>query len=200
LDQYLTVPGDIDPIPLEMRTTHAVKNGSFQMPHSTKKQVRFKGERVPVASTDLGGQTQYWNMWAEDMVDRKVSVLFYVIDHRIVQSVSLMQDAIAGFRYLTDVITSKRFPSTFSRSMKRKAENYKPKVVCLVLNKMDIWWDNQSQAIWDMGLKRQHILVKPFQQDLRRLRRAAVATNVEVMAAQYGLNVEEAVINTIHMI
>ena len=29
LDQYLTVPGDIDPIPAELRTTHPVRNGNF---------------------------------------------------------------------------------------------------------------------------------------------------------------------------
>jgi hypothetical protein len=65
---------------------------------------------------------------------------------------------------------------------------------------MDMWWTNDSQKLWDMGLKRQHPMVKPFQDDMRRLRRSAVATNVEAMAAQYGLNVEGAVIRTIGMI
>ena len=200
LDQYLTVPGDLDPIPLELRTTHPVKNGTFQMPHPTKKQVRWEGDRVPIQSTDIGGQQQYWNMWAEDMVKRKVSVLFYVVDHRIMESPHALQDAVAGFRYLTDIIVNHKFPSTFSRSMRKKARNYKPKVVCLVLNKMDLWWSADCQTIWDMGLKRQHIMVRPFQEDMRRLRRAAVATNVEAIAAQYGLNVERMAIHTIRMI
>jgi len=200
LDQYLTVPGDIDPIPIELRTTHPVKNGSFHMPYSTKKQVRWKGERFPVASIDIGGQSQYWNMWAEDMVGRNVSVIFFVVDDRMSWSQPALQEAVAGFKYLTDIIVNHRFPSTFSRSMKKKAKNYKPKVVCLVLNKMDLWWDEQSQKVWDMGLKRQHPMIVPFQEDMRRLRRSAIATNVEPMAAQYGLNVEKAVIHTIHLI
>tara|TARA_R110001606_G_C15271821_1_gene639572 strand:- start:825 stop:1079 length:255 start_codon:yes stop_codon:yes gene_type:complete len=83
--------------------------------------------------------------------------------------------------------------------MKKKAKNYKPKVVCLVLNKMDLWWDKQSQEIWDFGLKRQHPMVAPFQEDMRRLRRSAIPTNVEPMAAQYGLNVEKGVIRTINL-
>jgi len=200
LDQYLTVPGDLDPIPLELRTTHPVKGGVFQMPRSTKKQVRWNGERLPIQSTDIGGQSQYWNMWAEDMVKRNASVLFYVVDERIVVSEHALQAAVGGFRYLTDIIVNHKFPSTFSRSMKRKARNYKPKVVCLVLNKMDLWWDVESQAIWDIGLKRQHFMVRPFQDDMRRLRRSAVATNVEAIAAQYGLNVEKAIIHTVAMI
>ena len=200
LDQYLTVPGDIDPIPVELRTTHPVKNGTFQMPHSSKKRVRWKGEKVPITSTDIGGQSQYWNLWAEDLVTRNVSIVFFVVDDRVAWSQPAMQEAVAGFKYLTDIIVNHRFPSTFSRSMKKKAKNYKPKVVCLVLNKMDLWWDKQSQEIWDFGLKRQHQMVAPFQEDMRRLRRSAIPTNVEPMAAQYGLNVEKGVIRTINLV
>jgi hypothetical protein len=97
LDQYLTVPGDIDPIPLEMRTTHPVKNGSFQMPHATKKQVRWKGEKTPIMTADIGGQSQYWNMWAEDMIERKTSVIFFVVDDRVAWSHPAMQVAVAGY-------------------------------------------------------------------------------------------------------
>jgi hypothetical protein len=199
LDQYLTVPGDIDPIPLELRTTHPVKNGSYLMPHGSKKQVRWKGERVPISTTDIGGQSQYWNMWAEDMLNRNASIVFFVVDDRVGWSEPAMQEAVAGFKYLTDIIVNHRFPSTFTRSMKKQAKNYKPKVVCLVLNKMDLWWTNECQQMWDLGLKRQHPMVMPFQTDMRRLRRAAIATNVEAMAAQYGLNVEAGVIRTIDM-
>ena len=200
LDQYLTVPGDIDPIPKELRTTHAVKNGSFQMPHPSKKQVRWKGERTPIASVDIGGQQRFWNMWAEDMVMRDVSVLFFVVDNRIASSPFFFQEAVAGFKYLVDIIVDNEMPSTFSRKMKKKVKKYKPRVVCLVLNKMDLWWDSDAQHLWEWGLERQHPLVKPFQDDMRRLRRAAVATNVEAMAAQYGMKVESAIINTIGLI
>jgi len=200
LDQYLTVPGDIDPIPEELRTTHAVKNGSFQMPHSSKKQVRWKGERIPIATTDIGGQQRFWNMWAEDMVKRNVSVIFYVVDHRLATSPFIMQEAVAGFKYLTDIVVKKKLSNTFSRRLRKKVKKYKPSVVCLVLNKMDLWWDEQANTLWDWGLERQHPLVEPFKEDMRRLRRASIATNVEAMAAQYGLRVESAVINTIHMI
>lgn len=200
LDQYLTVPGDIDPIPLDLRTSHAVKNGSYQMPHSTKKQVRWKGERVPISTLDVAGQKQYWNMWAEDLIERRPSVIFYVVDQRIMQNPNAYNDAVEGFKFITDLFVNEKMPSSFSRSQKKRARSYKPSVVCLVINKMDLWWNNDSQALWDMGLKRQHPMAMAFQNDMRRLRRAGIATNVEAMAAQYGLRVEESVINTIRMI
>jgi hypothetical protein len=200
LDQYMTVPGDIDPIPLQLRTSHPVKHGAFKMPHGSKKQIRWKGERIPITSTDIGGQTQYWNMWAEDIIDQDRQVIFYVIDERISQSPYVAAEMVAGFQYLVDIIVGKKYPSTFSRKMRRKAKKYKPKVVCLLINKMDLWWDNEAQHMWGLGLKRQHKMVLPFQNELRRLRRAAIPTNVEAIAAQYGLNVERAIIDTIDKI
>jgi len=200
LDQYLTVPGDIDPIPVELRTSHAVRDGSFTMPRSTKKQVRYKGERTPITSSDIGGQQQYWGMWAEDIIENHRDIVFYVVDHRIMFSPHLLNEAVAGFQYIVDMVTDTKYPSTFSRKMKKKAKRWKPKVVCLVLNKMDIWWSPESDALWSMGLKRQYRMVLPFQDELRRLRRAGIPTNVEAISSQYGLNVERAIVDTIHLI
>ena len=69
---------DIDPIPAELRITHPVRNGNFAMPRSTKKQVRFNGERTPITSSDIGGQQQYWGMWAKDIIDEHRDIIFYV--------------------------------------------------------------------------------------------------------------------------
>ena len=140
LDQYLTVPGDIDPIPTGMRTTHPVKNGSFAMPRSTKKQVRWNGDRTPITSADIGGQRQYWNMWADDMVKHHREVIFYVVDERMFTSPQAAMEAVAGFQYIVDIVTDTKYPSTFNRSMKKRAKRWKPKVVCLLFNKMDLWW------------------------------------------------------------
>jgi hypothetical protein len=200
LDQYLTVPGDIDPIPLQLRTTHPVKNGSFAMPRSTKKQVRWKGEKLPISSVDIGGQKQYWNMWAEDIVENHREIIFYVVDERMLLSSQMAMEAVAGFQYIVDLVTNARHPSTFNRKMRKKAKGWKPKVVCLLLNKMDVWWTPEADTMWSMGLKRQYRMVLPFQEELRRLRRAGIPTNVEAIAAQYGLNVESAIVDTINLI
>ena len=200
IDQYLTVPGDIDPIPLEMRTTHPVQHGEFAMPRSTKKQVRWKGEKLPIISADIGGQQQYWNLWAEDIVDKHRDIIFYVVDHRILLSPQLQMEAVAGFQYIVDLVTNSKYPSTFGRKMKKKSKRWKPKVVCLLMNKMDVWWTPEADAMWSMGLKRQYRMVLPFQNELRRLRRAGIPTNVEAVAAQYGLNLERAIVDTINLI
>tara|TARA_R110000851_G_scaffold220568_3_gene373411 strand:- start:72549 stop:73169 length:621 start_codon:yes stop_codon:yes gene_type:complete len=200
LDQYLTVPGDIDPIPIGMRTTHPVQHGQFAMPRSTKKQIRWKGERLPIISADIGGQQQYWNMWADDLVKHNRDIIFYVVDERMFTSPQRAAEAIAGFQYIVDIVTNTKYPATFSRLDKKRAKRWKPKVVCLLFNKMDVWWSPEADAMWKAGLKRQSAIATPFQHELRRLRRAGIPTNVEAIAAQYGLNVEKAIVETIRLI
>lgn len=200
LDQYLTVPGDIEPIPLALRTTHPMKHGQFTLPQTSKKQIRWNGEKIPISTADFGGQARYWNMWAEDMVSRNVSILFYVVDHRVLQSNYVLGEAVGGLKYLVDIMTNTKYPKSFNRYLKKKAKIFKPKVVVLLINKMDVWWDKESQDLWDHGMKRQHPLVIPFQEEMRRLRKAGIATNVEAMSAQYGLNVERAIHDGVKML
>ena len=109
-------------------------------------------------------------------------------------------EAVAGFQYIVDIVTDTKYPSTFNRSMKKRAKRWKPKVVCLLFNKMDLWWTPEADAMWKAGLKRQYQIGLPFQHELRRLRRAGIPTNVEAIAAQFGLNVEKAIVDTIHLI
>ena len=199
-EQDLTCPGDIEPRPLAMRTKQPMKHGKFTMPRTTKKQVRWNGEKFPISTADFGGQARYWNMWAEDMVSRNVSILFYVVDHRVLQSHYVLGEAVGGLNYLVDIMTNTKYPKSFNRYLKKKAKIFKPKVVVLLINKMDVWWDKESQDLWDHGMKRQHPLVIPFQEEMRRLRKAGIATNVEAMSAQYGLNVERAIHDGVKML
>lgn len=54
LDQYLTVPGDIEPIPIEFRTSHQMVNGQYKLPNAHRKQIKYKRERQPISSADVG--------------------------------------------------------------------------------------------------------------------------------------------------
>ena len=82
LDQYLTVPGDIDPIPYEMRTAHAKADTAtgYRNPRSTRKQVRLVKEKKPISTTDLAGDPMFRNLWIEDMFGRKVELVIFMVD------------------------------------------------------------------------------------------------------------------------
>lgn len=199
LDQYLTVPGDIDPIPLEFRTTHPYDSvlKQYKMPKPNRKLLRWKKDKKAIVNNDIGGQSQFRNLWVEDMVGRNVEVVIFMVDHRVLTNLQCRIDAVSGFNYLIDSLLKKQYPSTFNRKMKRKAKKYQPKLFCFLINKMDIWFDQHASLLWDMNLKREHPIVAPFRDGLKRLRKAGIRADVEAISAQHGLNVEKVLINLI---
>ncbi len=198
LDQYLTVPGDIEPIPVEFRTTHARQNGYYVLPTPHRHQIKWKRERHPVSSSDIGGQTQFRSLWVEDMFTRRPNVVFFMVDDRILRFPQFTREAVASLSYLVDSIVGEDKPSTLSRKARKSAKKgYRPELFCFVINKMDLWWTPQAQYLWENGLQREHPIVYPFRNQLRRLRKAGIQAEVEAISAQHGMNVEKVVIKMI---
>jgi hypothetical protein len=198
LDQYLTVPGDIEPIPLNFRTTHPIVNGKPQLPKPHRKQIKWKKERVPVSSADIAGQHQFKNLWIEDIFGRKVNIVFFMVDERILSNPQFALEATASLKYIVDNITKKDVSSQISRKAKKNLKKgYKPDLFCFLINKMDIWWTPQAAYLWERGLQREHPIVAPFRNELRRLRRAGIRAEVEAISAQHGVNVEKVMVKMI---
>lgn len=198
LDQYLTVPGDIEPIPLHFRTTHPIVNGKPQMPRPHRKQIKWKRQRVPVSSADIAGQHQFKNLWIEDIFGRKVNIVFFMVDERILSNSQFAMEAVASLKYIVDNITKKDVSSEISRTAKKNLKKgYKPDLFCFLINKMDVWWTPQAAYLWERGLQREHPIVAPFRSELRRLRRAGIRAEVEAISAQHGVNVEKVMIKMI---
>lgn len=191
LDQYLTVPGDIDPIPLQFRTTHAQADTAtgYAMPRNTRKQVRWKREKKPISTADIAGQSQFRNLWIEDMIGRNVELVVFMVDHRSLSSIQFNIEAVAGLEYLVDAMLGKA-NSGISRKTKRKARDYRPRLFCLMVNKMDLWWDQDAANLHSLGLLREHPIVYPFRNALKRLRKAGIRAEVMPISAQQGRNVE----------
>ena len=198
LDQYLTVPGDIEPIPLEFRTTHRQHNGKYVLPKPHRHQLKWKKERHPISSVDIGGQSQFWNLWADDIFTRMPHVVFFMIDDRIMKYPQRTKDSLASMKDLVDNITGSDRTKTLSKAARKNAKKgYKPALFCFLINKMDLWWTPQAQYLWDNGLQREHPIVYPFRGELRRLRKAGIQAEVEAISAQHGLNIEKVMLKMI---
>jgi len=201
LDQYLTVPGDIDPIPAEFRTSHAIVGGHARLPKPHRKLVRWQKEKIPISNSDIAGQSQFRNLWIEDLFRRKVEIVIFMIDHRIVTSPSFLRDSVASFTYLNDNIMRTDVSKEISWKARKVSRSiYKPKLVLFVINKMDIWWSPQAEALWSRGLQREHPLVFPFREQLKRLRKGGIRVEIEAMSAQHGVNVEKVLLSIIQLI
>lgn len=201
LDQYLTVPGDIEPIPIEFRTTHPMTNGVARLPKPHRHQIKWKKERVPISSVDIGGQNQFMNLWMEDIFTRRPNIIFFMVDDRVLKHPIFVRESVASLRYIVDNLTGDNRTKEMSRAAKKSAKKgYQPDLFCFLINKMDLWWSPQARYLWDNGLQREHPIVVPFKGELRRLRRSGVQAEVEAISAQYGMNVEKVIIKLIESI
>jgi len=201
LDQYLTVPGDIDPIPPEFRTSHFKdRHGNYILPEAHRKQMKWKKERIPIQSADIGGQNQFRNMWIDDMFSRKVDVVFFMVDERVLTSPQFTIEAVTSLKYIVDNLTRKNPTKVISRKAKKHMrKGYQPAIFCFLINKMDLWWSPQAQYLWDNGLQREHPIVQPFREQLRLLRTAGIQAEVAAISAQHGMNVERVMIRMLEM-
>ena len=80
LDRYMTTPGEMEEISEDERTKHFRIPGMnrFLLPRPTRKRVSWKGEKRVVYSADIGGEERFWNLWIDDMVNRRVEAVVEV--------------------------------------------------------------------------------------------------------------------------
>ena len=79
-----------------------------------------------------------------------------MIDDRVLNSPQFLVEAVAGFEYLVNNITKKEISRQISRKARKKVKKYRPKVICLMINKMDNWWDEEARQLHHYGLLREH--------------------------------------------
>ena len=191
LDRYMTTPGEMEEISEEDRTIHSriLKIGKYKMPKPTRKRISWKGEKRVVFSSDIGGQERFWNLWIEDMVTRGVEAVVYMFDDRAFKGGDEGLQQIAGFRYLVDCLVNRnyRYRSFWSRFKGRK---YFPRMVMLVGNKADRFFDETASKLWHDGRIGEHKIFDPFRDDLIRLQKAGIPTKRSFMATRIGWNVE----------
>tara|TARA_R100000234_G_scaffold115607_2_gene91792 strand:+ start:1195 stop:1905 length:711 start_codon:yes stop_codon:yes gene_type:complete len=198
LDRYMTTPGEMEEIPLEDRTKHFRVPGlnRFLLPRPTRKRVSWKGDKRVVFSSDIAGDERYWNLWIDDMVNRQVEAVIFMFDKRALQGGEAAVQAVGGFKYLVDAILHRQYRY---RKFKAwfKGKKYVPKLIMLVCNKADEWWDDQANVLWQQQRLGEHKVFDPFREDLIRLQKAGVPTKRGMMATRIGWNVENTMLDVL---
>lgn len=193
LDRYMTTPGEMEEIPEEDRTVHLKLLGRYLLPKPTRKRVSWKGNKRVVYSADIGGQERFWNLWTDDMVARQVEAVVYMFDERAMRGGEEALQQIAGFKYLVDAIIYRQYRY---RNLKSwwKGKKYTPRVIMLVANKADRFFDETAALLWGQDRIGEHKVFDPFRDDLIRLQKAGVPTQKSFMATRIGWNVENTLI------
>ena len=191
LDRYMTTPGEMEEILLSDRTKHFKVPGinRFLLPRPSRKRVGWKGDKRVVYSADIAGEERFWNLWVDDMVNRQVESVIFLFDHRASIGGDSAIQAIGGFKYLVDAILHRQYRYRTVRSRIR-GKKYVPKIIMLVANKADEWWDESANVLWQQQRLGEHTIFNPFREDLIRLQKAGIPTKRGMMATKIGWNVE----------
>ena len=193
LDRYMTTPGEMEDIDLVDRTNHFRMLGKYILPRPSRKRVSWNGDRRVIYSADVGGEERFWNLWIDDMVNRNVECVVFMFDHSILNGGDGAIQAIGGFKYLCDAVIHKQY-----RYRKLKArfrgKKYTPRLILLVANKADQWWNDQANVLWQQKRLGEHKIFDAFREDLIRLQKAGIPTRRSMMATKIGWNVEPTMI------
>ena len=194
LDKYMTTPGEMEDIPIEDRTKHFKMITRYVLPKPTRKRLRWEGERRVVHSADIGGEERFWNLWIDDMVARQCEYVVYMFDDRAFKEGAI--DQIGGVKFLVDSIINRQYRYRTLKS-RWKGKKYTPRLVLLVANKADRYFDNKAAQLWQQGRIGEHKIFDPFRDDLIRLQKAGIPTKRNFMATRIGWNVEPALMSMI---
>ena len=194
LDRFMTTPGEMEDI--EERTTHSERllGSGHSLTHPTRKRIRYKGEKRVVHSSDIGGQQRFWNLWIDDMVERQVEIVIFMMDHRAQAGNGADTiDAVGGLEYLVDALIDRRWKYRSLKSRWR-GQKYAPKQVWIVANKADLWWDQKANILWQSQRLREHPIFNPYRPAMVKLQKAGIPCRVSMMATKIGWNVEQTLV------
>jgi GTPase SAR1 family protein len=194
LDRYMTTPGEMEEIGEDERTEHFKLITRYMLPRPTRKRLGWNNEKRVVYSADIGGQERFWNLWIDDMVSRQCEAVVYMFDDRAFKGGAEGLEQIAGFKYLVDSLINKRYRYRNLRS-RLKGKKYAPRVLMLIANKADRYFDQKAAELWQQGRIGEHKIFDPFRDDLIRLQKAGLPTKRGFMATRVGWNVESIMID-----
>ena len=76
-----------------------------------------------------------------------------------------------------------------------KGKKYAPRLLMLVANKADRFFDKKAAELWQQNRIGEHKIFDPFRDDLIRLQKARLPTKRAFMATRVGWNVEPVMVD-----
>ena len=128
------------------------------------------------------------------MVSRQVEAVVFVFDDRAIKGGEEALQQIAGFKYLVDCLVNRSYRYRTLKS-RWKGKKYTPRLVMLVANKADRFFDENAAMLWQQNRIGEHKIFNAFRDDLIRLQKAGIPTRRSFMATRIGWNVEETMID-----
>ena len=171
-------------------TTRRNEKGMFYPKRQPKKEYEVTVSRT-VVSRDMGGHVEYQSSWLKDMWQRKVKTIVVVLDHRHLEDVSNTENQLHSFLSCKVVTFT---DSTEGLGLKRIFQRkYMPRRVIVLMNKADLWMDEEAYELWEKGFIVRHSIFDAFRQTLYEFQEANIPVRCDACAASIGWNVDDAI-------
>jgi hypothetical protein len=126
--------------------------------------------------SDVGGESQYWNLWKQDMKKRKVKYILFMIDDRHLKNSANLQNQLA-WQYLVDLICDDYWRD--GRKLKKKKPHDYPIAIGVWANKFDLWKDDYEYNSID-----KHPIFEPFRYGMQKLQERGIPTFRYIVSAK----------------
>mgnify|MGYP003141820980 FL=1 len=139
-----------------------IKTRTVGLQRATRKYVKLDGDAHTVKTADVGGQTVYWNDWLNDMRNRRVKYIIFMMDDRHMDKHYDIEQQLC-WTFLVDTICSTEWNINGKRKKKRESDY--PVAVGIWANKYDLWKDKYEHD----GPIEQHPIFSAFRDGIQRL-------------------------------
>ena len=141
-----------------------------------RKTIKIDGDTHTIRTSDVGGENLYWGDWIQDMRNRKVKYIIFMIDDRHLEKHIDIEQQLC-WKFLVDSICSPYW-DMINKKQKKKRHDY-PIALGIWANKFDLWKD--KYAYNDI---QKHPIFDTFQDGMRRLNDKGIPTHKYVVSAK----------------
>ena len=139
-----------------------IKTRTVGVQRATRKYIKLDGDAHTVKTADIGGQTVYWNDWINDMKNRHVKYVIFMIDDRHMDKHFDIEQQLC-WTFLVDTICNTEWNINGKR--KKKKDSDYPLAVGIWANKYDLWKDKYDFN----GPIEQHPIFAAFRDGIQKL-------------------------------
>ena len=153
-----------------------IKKRTVGRERAMRKTIKIDGDQHTIKTSDIGGETTYWNEWLYDMRTRKVEYIIFMIDDRHLTKHFDIEQQLC-WTFLVDTICAPYWDME-NRKHKKSDKDY-PKAVGIWANKYDLWKDKyQFKDI------QQHHIFDAFKDGANKLNDKGIPTYKYIVSAK----------------
>ena len=153
-----------------------IKERTIGRERASRKTIKIDGDIHTIKTSDVGGESLYWGEWLQDMKNRHVKNIIFMIDDRhLAKHIDIEQQLC--WKFLVDSIVSPYW-DMINKRQKKKRKDY-PIAVGIWANKFDLWKDTYP---YDDIMK--HPIFDIFQDGIQRLNDKGIPTYRYIVSAK----------------